>query len=129
MQATAAQSCGGYDWLRMFTPELVAECGQLLDQAEEAAADAPKIQPRLALHRLGFRFTQAFTRMRVHGAREEWAEAVDAGEEAIRIVEESEGTEPQAFWIWLAKSQTQGQMNPYREALEAGPGTERAQEN
>ena len=45
-----------------------------------------------------------------------------AGEEAVKIVEESAGTEPQAFWIWLAKSQTEGQMKPYRNKLNAAKG-------
>ena len=34
MAATTAQGDGGYEWLRMFTPELVDECGGLLDEAD-----------------------------------------------------------------------------------------------
>ena len=115
--AMAKQPCGGYAWLAMFTPELLAETGTLLDEAERLAATDETVKARIALHRIGYRFTDAFTRMRLHGAKEEWQQAVDAGNEAIKIVEESEGTEPQAFWIWLAVSQTKGQMKPYLDKL------------
>jgi len=115
----AKQPCGGYAWLAMFTPELLAKTGKLLDEAEKLAGDNEIVQKRLALHRIGYRFTDAFTRMRVHGAKEEWQQAVDAGNEAIKIVEDTKGMEPQPFWIWLATSQTQGQMQPYLNKLKA----------
>jgi len=113
------QPCGGYNWLAMFTPELLAKTGKLLDEAERLAGDNEKVKKRLALHRIGYRFTDAFTRMRIHGAKEEWQQAVDAGNEAIKIVEETKDMEPQPFWIWLATAQTQGQMRPYLNKMKA----------
>lgn len=115
--AMAQQPCGGYNWLAMFTPELLWRTGALLTEAEHQAAGNATVTKRLALHRIGYNFTDAFARMRLHGAKGEWQQAVDAGEEAVRIIEASQGTEPQAFWIWLAKVQTEGQMAPYREKL------------
>jgi len=113
------QPCGGYKWLAMFTPELLVKTGKLLNEAEKLAGDNEKVKQRIALNRIGYRFTDAFTRMRLHGAKEEWQQAVDAGNEAIKIVEDTKGMEPQPFWIWLATVQTQGQMQPYLEKLKA----------
>ena len=107
----------------MFTPALVAEAGGLLAEAERlAATDREAVRRRVALARLGFRFTESWTQMRDHAARQEWGAAVAAGEEAIRRVRETAGTEPQAFWIDLAVAQTQDMMKPYREALGAPGG-------
>jgi hypothetical protein len=115
---TAAFGHGGYEWLRMWTPELVAECSRLLDEAEALAAqDTEKIQRRVGFARIGMRFTEVWTRMRYYADRGEWAAAVASGQEAIRRVEATQGTEPQAFWIWLCVRQTEDMMRPYREAL------------
>ena len=117
MTATTAHGHGGYDWLRLFTPALVAETDGLLREAETLAARGhEKFQRRVAFARLGFRFTEAWTRMRDHAARGDWAAAVSAGEEAIARIQETAGTEPQAFWIHLAVSQTRAMMQPYRDA-------------
>jgi hypothetical protein len=120
MTATTAHGHGGYEWLRMFTPALVAEADALLVEAERLAAnDREKVRRRVAFGRAGFRFTEAWTRMRDHASRQEWAQAVAAGDEAIRRIRETAGNEPQAFWIDLAVTQTQDQMKPYRAALAA----------
>jgi hypothetical protein len=117
MVATGAQH-GGYEWLRMYTPELIAAAEKDLAAAEAAAAsDTEKVRRRLALARAGFRFTEAWTRMRQHADAGAWAAAIAAGEEAIARVRETAGTEPQAFWISLAVGQTQAMMEPYRQAL------------
>jgi hypothetical protein len=118
MVETGTGRDGGYEWLRMFTPERVEECGRLLDEAEALARqDGEKVRRRVAFARLGFRFTEAWTRMRAHAERGEWAQAIAAGEEAIARVEETSGTEPQAFFVPLAVSQTRAMIQPYREAL------------
>jgi hypothetical protein len=118
MAAGAAQGHGGYEWLAMFTPALAAEADGILAEAERLAeGDGEKVRRRVALARLGFRFTEAWTRMRDYASRREWAAAVAAGEEAVRRLRESAGSEPQAFWIDLAATQTENMMKPYREAL------------
>jgi len=118
MAGTAAGGHGGYDWLRMFTPELVAVAGHDLDEAEAlAASDREKVKRRVDFARQGWRFTEAWTLMRTNAEHEEWAAAVLAGEEAIRRLEATKGTEPQAFWVQLAVQQTQAMMQPYREAV------------
>jgi hypothetical protein len=124
MAATTAQGHGGYEWLAMYTPALVAEQDVVLTEAERlAAGDREKVRRRVAFARLGFRFTEAWTRMRDHAGRREWAAAVAAGDEAIGRLRETAGTEPQAFWIDLAVAQTQAQMKPYRDALAGPAGT------
>jgi hypothetical protein len=102
--------------------ELVAETDVLLGEAERlAAADRDKVVQRVAFARKGFRFTEAWTGMQNHAARQEWRAAVAAGEEAIQRLRETAGTKPQAFWIELAVSQTEAMMKPYRKALARAP--------
>jgi hypothetical protein len=118
MVATAGERHGGYEWLRMFTPELLAAAERDLAEAESAAvAESEKVGKRVALARMGFRFTEAWTLMRQHADGRRWAAAVAAGEEAIKRLQETAGTEPQAFWIDLAVTQTRSMMQPYRDAL------------
>ena len=114
--AMAKQGCGG-GWPAMFIPELMAKTGKLLDQAENLAGSNEKLQKRLALHRIGYRFTDAYARMLRHGNAGELEQAVASGEEAVRIIESSAGTEPQAFWIRLASDQTGIQMLQYERKL------------
>ena len=122
MIATAAGGDGSYQWLRMFTPELVAECARHLADAESAAvSDTEKVKARVAFARSGFRFTEAWTRMRQHAGRQEWDAAVAAGEEAIARIRETDGMEPQAFFIALAVSQTEAMVKAYREGRAASP--------
>ena len=68
---------------------------------------------------MGFAFTEAWTRMRTHAEGQKWAAAIAAGEDAIRRLESTAGTEPQAFLISLAVQQTRAQMEPFRTALAA----------
>jgi hypothetical protein len=118
MIETAAFGHGGYEWLRMWTPELVAECSKLLDEAEVLAAqDTEKVQRRVAFARIGMRFTEVWTRMRYYADRGEWQAAIAAGDEAIRRIKATDGSEPQAFWVWLCVRQTEEMMRPYREAM------------
>ena len=125
--AMSKQKCGGYNWLAMFTPELLETTGKLLDEAERLAGNNEKVQRRLALHRIGCRFTDAYARMLRHGNAGELEQAVAAGEEAVRVVEASAGTEPQAFWIRLASDQTSIQMLSYlRKLRESKPERGRA---
>lgn len=121
--AMAKQPCGGYRWLAMLTPELIANTGDLLAEAEEMAGKDSRFSRRLELHRIGYRFTEAFARMRWHGEAGAWHEAIEAGEEAVRIIEEVEHSEPQAFaYTALTRSQTLTQIQPYRRKLEAAQG-------
>jgi formylglycine-generating enzyme len=117
--AMVRQPCGGYAWLAMFTPDLMEQTGRLLDEAERLAGDSEKVHRRLALHRIGHRFTDAYARMLRHGNAGELEQAVAAGEEAVRIAEASQGTEPQAFWIRLTSDQTGIQMMPFVKKLKA----------
>lgn len=118
MIATARTGDGGYKWQEMFTPELVAECDRYLSEAERLAkSDRELVGRRIAFARKGFRFTEAWTRMRYHGERREFREAVAAGDEALRRIDETTDSEPQAFFVYLAKSQTEKVIEPYRQAL------------
>jgi len=122
MVDTAPGGHGGYSWLRMFTTELVDECGLYLSQAETAAAsDSDKVKARLAFARAGFRFTEAWTRMRNHGYRGEWDQAVGAGEEAMARIRETDGMQPQAFFVSLALDQTGTMVKAYREGRAPSP--------
>ena len=117
--AMMRQPCGDSKWIVMLTPELIKETGQLLAEAERLAGSNEKVSKRLALHRVGYRFTEAYANMRRHGEAGELEQAVAAGEEAMRIVKSTEGTEPQAFWVTLAYNQTRAQLKPYKKKLEA----------
>jgi hypothetical protein len=122
MIATAPGGHGGYSWLRMYTNELVAECGKHLADAEAAAAsDTDKVKARVAFARAGFRFTEAWTRMRQHGYRGQWDAAVAAGEEAIARIKETDGMQPQAFFVSLAVDQTNTMVKAYREGRAPSP--------
>jgi hypothetical protein len=124
MVATGATAHGGYEWLRMFTPELLGECARLLDEAErQAAGGSDKVQKRVALARAGFRFTEAGAGLRDHASRGDLPRAVQAGEEALTRIRETEGSSPQAFRVDLAVGQMEALLLPYREALAGGPGT------
>jgi hypothetical protein len=59
--------------------------------------------------------------MRQHAARQEWAAAVAAGEEAIARIKETDGMEPQAFFVSLAVGQTETMVKAYREGRAASP--------
>jgi hypothetical protein len=118
MIETAKNGDGGYKWFEMFTPALVGECDRYLAEAERLAAiDREVVRRRVAFARKGFRFTDAWTRLRYHGERGEFREAVAAGEEALKSIDETAASEPQAFFTWLAKSQTEKIIEPYRQAL------------
>jgi hypothetical protein len=107
MTASAAQGDGGYEWLRMFTPELVAECEELLEDAERlAGGDTDKVQRRVAFARVGLGFTQAFMRMLDAGARRDLPALRTAAAEAELRLQEARGSEPQAFFTTLALDQT-----------------------
>jgi hypothetical protein len=118
MIETAKNGDGGYKWFEMFTPALIGECDRYLAEAERlAATDREVVGRRVAFARKGFRFTDAWTRLRYHGERGEYREAVAAGEEALKRIDETADAEPQAFFTWLAKSQTEKIIEPYRQAL------------
>lgn len=117
----AATGDGGYTWLKMYTPALIAAADRDLTQAEQlAATDTDKVRRRVALIRKGFRFTQAWTQMRDFAARKDIPRMRRAGAEAIKRLEETAGTEPQAIWIELAKSQTEAMMNELEKEITAG---------
>ncbi|HEX8137947.1 MAG TPA: DUF4838 domain-containing protein [Pyrinomonadaceae bacterium] len=128
MIETAKLGDGGYKWFEMFTPGLVSECNAYLTEAERlAATDREVVRRRLAFIRKGFRFTEAWTKLRYHGERGEYKEAVAAGEEALKRIDETTDSEPQAFFIWLAKSQTEKIIEPYRRALARQSGAAEGQ--
>jgi hypothetical protein len=115
MQDTAQGAHGGYAWQAMFTPARVAESGRLLDAAEHLAAeDRERVRQRVARARAGFRFTEAWTRMRDRASRWEWSAAVAAGEEALRLLKESHAADGLAFELPLAVSQTEAVLKPYQ---------------
>jgi hypothetical protein len=119
MIATASQGHGGYRWQQMFTPALIAECDRLLREAEDLTAPIPtgKFARRIALARAGFRYTEAWSRMRGFADRQEWPYALSAGEEAIACAEGTRGSEPQAFWIDLVSQRTKALLSAYRSAM------------
>jgi hypothetical protein len=120
MIATGARD-GGYEWLSMFTPELLAEAERDLAEAEAlVATERVKVRQRVAFARMGFRFTEAWTRMRMHAQASRWPAALAAGEEAIARVRETTDSVPQAFWIELVVGQMRSTMQPYHEALLRG---------
>lgn len=107
MQATTAQGDASYQWLRMYTPALVAECGAFLSEAERLAeGDSDKVRRRVAFARTGFRFTDAFTRMLDAGVRHDLDGIRAAAAEAEQRILEARGSEPQAFFTSLAIDQT-----------------------
>ncbi len=115
--AMARQPC--QNWLGMFTPQLMETSGRLLDEAEKLAGDNQKLQRRLALHRIGYRFTDAYARMLRYAGSGDLDHAVKAGREAVRILEASMGTEPQAFWVRLSSDQTGIKMLKHLKKLNA----------
>lgn len=117
--AMEKQKCGDGNWVAMFTPHLLKKAGKLLDEAEKLAGNNDNIQRRLALHRIGYRFTDAYARMLRYGNEGKLNQAVASGEEAVRIIESSQGSEPEAFWIRLASDQTGLQMLGYLRKLKA----------
>jgi hypothetical protein len=120
MTATGQGAHGGYEWLRLFTPERLAEADALLAEAEGlAGANGGKIARRVALARTGFRFTEAWARMRWAANRSDWTAAIEAGEEAVRRIQATEGSSPWAFPVALAVSQTEGLIEPYRASQSA----------
>jgi hypothetical protein len=107
MIASAAQGDGGYEWLRMFTNAVVAETGQSLAEAERlAAGDSDKVQRRVAFVKLGHAYTEAWTQIIESGLRGDVASAVAWGEEAIRRARATQGTSPQALFLYLVEPQT-----------------------
>jgi hypothetical protein len=125
MIATAKNGDGGYKWFEMFTPELIGECNRYLAEAERlAATDREVVGRRVAFARRGFLFTEAWTNMRYYGERRDYERAVAAGEEALRRIDETAKSEPQAFFTWLARSQTEKLIEPYRQALVGRAATE-----
>jgi hypothetical protein len=107
MAATTAQGEGGYNWLRMYTPELVAECGAYLAEAERLAeSDGEKVRRRVAFARTGFGFTEAFTRMLAAGVRRDVPGIRAAAAEAEQRILDAKASEPQAFFTSLAVEQT-----------------------
>jgi len=115
--AMRGQPCGGYRWLAMFTPELVEKIGRHLDKADRLAAGNEKVKQRIGFARIGYNYTAAYARMQWHGGRGEWPRAVAAGNDALKIIRDTAGMEPQPFWIWLATEVTRGQMKPYLDKL------------
>ena len=112
--AMATQACAGNGWAAIFTPERMDQAGKLLDEAERLAKGNDKVTKRLALNRIGYRFTQAYARMQQYAQAKEFDKADAAGEEAIKIAEENQGTQPQAFVWWLVRDQTRYQMAEYK---------------
>jgi hypothetical protein len=106
MVATAAEGDGGYEWLRMFTPALVAETGAHLAEAERlAASDREKVARRVAFARTGHRFTEAYTQIIDYGLRGDIPAAMAAGEEALRRARATAGSEPQALYLYVVNIQ------------------------
>src|SRR5437762_12594728 len=93
--------------------------GQLLRQAEQLAGANDKLQQRMLLHRIGYNFTLAYTAMHRHAMKGEWQPAVVAGLDAVRILEATAGSEPEAFWLRGASDQTGIQMLRYLKKLNA----------
>jgi hypothetical protein len=116
--AMATQPHGDDHWQTMFTAVRIAEADAALTDAEQAAAtDRPKVAQRVALARAGFRFTEAWARLRGHAQRGEWRAAISAGEEAIACAQDTVGSEPQAFVVPLVIRQTEARLAPYRVEL------------
>lgn len=107
MLQTAPAGDAGYAWLSIFTLDRVKAAADLLERAEELAAqDSEKIQRRVALARSGFAYTQAYAQMLDAGLRGD-AEAVARwSEEAQNRIKTTEGSAPQAFFVSLALDQT-----------------------
>jgi hypothetical protein len=107
MVATASLGDGGYQWLRLFTPELVTECGRYLSEAEAlAASDREQVSRRVAFVRSGHRYTEALTEMIDYGIHGDVSATMAAAEEALRRARETEGSQPQAFFMFLVETQT-----------------------
>ncbi len=123
-KAMVEQPCGGNSWQAMFTPERLEKAGQLLKEAERLAGDNDKLQQRMMLHRIGYRFTQTYVRMHRHAMKSEWEPAVAAGLEAVRIIEATAGSEPEPFSLRGASDQTGLLMLSYLKKLNASKPAE-----
>jgi formylglycine-generating enzyme len=108
----------------VFTPELMKQTGQFLYEAEKLAGSNDRVQRRVAMVRMGYRFTDAYARMTWHGQAGQLEQAVAAGEEAVRVAESTYGSQPQAFWIRLTSDQTSLQMLAFQKKLKAGKPAE-----
>ena len=107
MQHTGAAGDRGYAWLSMFTPALASEAGGLLVEAEALAAnDSEKVRTRIAFARLGFGYTEAYTKMLDAGARKDVRAVLEWSEEAQKRLKATEGSAPQAFFVSVAIDQT-----------------------
>lgn len=107
MPQTSAAGDHGYAWLSMFTPALIAEANGALVEAEGVAATgAEKFRSRVAFARLGFGYTEAYTRMLDAGLHKDIRGVLQWSEEAQKRVKATEGSAPQAFFVSVAVDQT-----------------------
>ncbi len=58
--------------------------------------------------------------MRHYAAQKDIPRMRAAGAEALKRIDETAGSEPQAIWIWLAKSQTEAMMKELETEIAAG---------
>ena len=107
MPNTGAAGDFGYAWMSMFTPALIKDTGGALAEAEALAlTDSEKVRSRVAFARLGFRFTEAFTKMLDAGLKKDTRGLMEWAEEAVKRLKITEGSAPQAFFVSLAVDQT-----------------------
>jgi hypothetical protein len=98
MRRSTQTGDGGFTWVSMFTPALVAEAGTALAQAEVAARRGPeKFISRVAFARLGFAYTEAFAMMLDAGQRRDVRGVLEWSARAEDRLKAAEGSAPQAF--------------------------------
>jgi hypothetical protein len=114
--AMSRQTC--MNWHNMFTPQAMEKSGKLLDEAEKLAAGNEKVSKRVKLARTGYRFSEAWANMGRYAEAGEMENTIVAGAEALRIIQESLGTDPQTFSAPAALDQTEIQLLQYKRRLE-----------
>jgi hypothetical protein len=102
----------------MFSLQAIEKGGRLLDEAEKLAAGNDKVSKRVKLARIGYRFSEAYFSMGRYAEAGEMENTIVAGAEALRIIQESLGTDPQTFSAPAALDQTEIQLLQFKRRLE-----------
>jgi len=128
-EAAPCRDSQGYHYEKTYPLELVRAAHADLKEADALAADAPeRYRQRLALARIGLRFTKAYLRMLGEAEAGHYVAAVETGERIAQIIRESASLPgPAAFARHPSATETQmsldrvnADMGRYRKEMEEG---------
>lgn len=107
MQKTVATGDSGYAWISMWRRPLIEESAKDLAEAEKLAkTDVERIQTRVAFARLGFSYTEAIMEMMEAHFKGDLIGVLNWTAEAQKRLKRTEGSAPQALFIYAAIGQT-----------------------